>query len=111
MSGKPKKTGISRQAITANRLADGRVVYVDAGGAWVTDFARAQTLDAGDEERWLARARADEVAGVVVNPYAIALAEGSEPVPATLRELIRARGPTVETQAADREGPPDDAHV
>ena len=87
------------------------MVYLDAAGAWATDVARAHAIDAADEERWLARARADEVAGVVVSPYAIALVEGPEPVPATLREIIRARGPSVETRVSDREGSPDDAHV
>ena len=111
MLDKARRTGNSRQAITANRLADGRVVYVAADGAWVTDFARAHALDAGNEERWLARAAADEVAGIVIGPYAIALAEGPAPVPATLRERIRARGPTVETLVSDGEGSQDDAHV
>ena len=103
---------MSRQAITANRLTDGRVVYLDPTGAWVTDIARARAIDAADEATWLARARADESACLVVAPYAIALTDTPARSPATLREVIRSRGPTVETEAtSDRKGFHHNAHV
>jgi sulfite reductase (NADPH) hemoprotein beta-component len=103
---------MSYRVITANRLNDGRVVYFGSGGEWVTDIARAFAFDASGEESWMARARDDESACVVVNAYAIEIEDPASPVPVSLRERIRSRGPTVETRVP---GSPqeiaDDAHV
>ena len=88
--------------ITANRLADGVVVFQtddaptrDAG--WSEDFNRAVVLpDAAATKAALARAAADADRNVVVDVYAFAVeARNGHVVPKALREAIRAAGPTV----------------
>jgi hypothetical protein len=91
------------QVITANRLSDGRVVYLDAAGGWTTVLDAAR-LHAGDAvAAGLATAVAAAARQEVVDPYAVAVAErpgecrGERPgawVPTSLRERIRAFGPT-----------------
>lgn len=81
--------------ITANRLSDGRVVFRTAGG-WSADVAEAERLDGKDAvAAALEGAQADTAANLVVDVYAIAVAEeAGRLVPAKLRERIRATGPT-----------------
>ena len=83
------------EVITANNLADGRVVFQATTG-WVHDINAAQVLDNKDATAAaLARANADAVANVVVEPYAIAVKRGPGGLaPTKLREAIRAAGPT-----------------
>lgn len=81
------------KAVTGNRLADGRVVYLDANHAWTEQLAEALLLDAADAEPVLAAAksRIREVASAY-------LIEADDKGPAgreALRETIRAAGPTV----------------
>lgn len=83
------------EIVTANRLSDGRVVFLAADG-WTRDIAAAlvpadkEALDAA-----LARAAADAAANLVVEPYAIAVRrDGATLVPERLRERIRVGGPT-----------------
>jgi hypothetical protein len=85
------------KVITANRLADGRVVYLRALADWVEDIAAATAFDGAESEvRLTAAAKAAEAANVVINPYAIELAADDRGVrAAALRERIRAQGPTV----------------
>jgi hypothetical protein len=100
---------MSRKVITANRLSDGRVVYLRApadpaspspsagfaAASWVDSIAAATPLDDADAEaRLTAIAKDAEARCVVLNPYAIELA-GDSARAATLRERIRAHGPTV----------------
>jgi hypothetical protein len=80
------------KAITANSLADGDVVFWNAG-QWVERFAEAEifTDDATAEEA-LARAAQPTV---VVEPYVIDLVEeGAVHTPVSYRERLRALGPT-----------------
>lgn len=78
--------------VTANRLADGEVVWLGAGGRWV-DQCRCARIFGADDDVTAAVARA---AGAVVEPYAIDVtAERGYPVPVRLRERIRASGPTI----------------
>jgi len=81
--------------ITANSLADGRVVFQTPIG-WVHDIAAAEILLSKEGlEAALARANADAAANRVVEPYAVEVKrEGARLVPAKLRERIRADGPT-----------------
>ncbi len=98
--------------ITANRLADGVVVFQtqdarsqdaqcqdaqcqDAG--WSEDFNRAAVLpDAEATKAALARAGEDATRNLIVDPYAFAVeARNGHVVPKALREAIRAAGPTV----------------
>lgn len=100
---------MSRKVITANRLSDGRVVYLRAPAApaspapsagfaaasWVDSITAATAFnDAATEARLTVIAKDAEARCVVLNPYAIELA-GDGARPATLRERIRAHGPTV----------------
>ena len=88
------------QAVTANRLRDGAVVFLTAAGSWsraVNDSAIART---GDEAAALlaigTQAAADRI---VVEPYLFEVtAEGGAIQPVSTRETIRAFGPSVEEQ-------------
>jgi hypothetical protein len=82
--------------ITANRLADGVVVFQSADGNWSEDFNRAAVMaDARATADALARAKEDEGANLVVDPYAVPVEErNGHFAPKALREAIRAAGPT-----------------
>jgi hypothetical protein len=86
----------SIQAITANRLNDGRVVFLSATG-WDTKVDAAEIFpDAQTAQGGLERAMASVAAGDVVEPYAIAVIAADQQVtPVLLRERIRAEGPTI----------------
>jgi Protein of unknown function (DUF2849) len=83
--------------ITANRLADGVVVFQTADAGWSEDFNRvALLLDAEAAKAALARANEDATRNLVVDPYAFAVeVRNGHVVPKALREAIRASGPTV----------------
>jgi hypothetical protein len=84
--------------VTANRLDDGLVVYLNGAG-WSERIDDAGV--AGDDAaagRLLARAEGPGQAVRVVDPYLIEVTrEGAAPRPVSHREAIRARGPTVRT--------------
>ena len=88
---------MTQQAYTANRLHDGRVVYLTSGGAWseyIDDAAVAE--DEPDLEALCIMAVAATAACIVVEPYAIIVTSDGKTVTAErLRERIRAQGPTV----------------
>ena len=83
--------------IAANRLADGLVVFLTKDGTWTEDFNRAEVIrDAAASAEALMRAQVDEAANVVVDAYAVPVEERNGHIaPKTLREAIRAAGPTV----------------
>jgi hypothetical protein len=87
------------KVITANRLDDGIVVFLDDAGGWPLEIAKARILEDGpDLDGALAYAKDQHDARVIVEPYPIdvEVKEGGLPVPVRLRELIRAQGPTVD---------------
>lgn len=88
---------MSAQVMTANRLRDGDVVYLAAGGGWsmwLRDAAVAR--DEAGQAELEACARQAERDQVVVGPYLMAVAESEAgPQPIGTREKIRAKGPTV----------------
>ena len=94
---KASKGAVGPQAVTANRLVDGIVVFLDGNGHWserpqdsavATDKAAADALMAAAEHTVEQR--------VVVGPYLMEVVDGpSGPEPLKLRERIRAGGPTV----------------
>ena len=88
-----------QEMITANRLPDGIVVFLDAQGGWTEDFHRAGILeDAAAKANALAQATAAAEANLVVDPYPIELElRAGHLAPKALRERIRATGPTVRT--------------
>ena len=92
---------MSGYIVSANRLSDGRVVYFSAGPErWAENIdASAWGRDAAAGDGLLARARAGEAGRIVVDPYVLEAEFGPDGIaPASLRERLRATGPSVETQ-------------
>ena len=91
------RKGAQFQAVTANRLADGIVVYLTADGGWsvsLQDAAVAEGKEAA--EALLARAEPTVTGNMVVEPYLFEVArEASGIRAASVRETIRQAGPTV----------------
>ncbi len=83
--------------VTANRLADGVVVFQTAEAGWSEDFNRAAVLpNAEATKAALARAADDMTRNLVVDAYPFPVeARNGHVVPKALREAIRAAGPTV----------------
>lgn len=88
---------MTQQILTANRLGDGRVVFLTVAGTWSTGLAGADiAADDAGFARLEAKGKDDEAARLVVGPYLIEVAEIDGIVePLRLRERIRAGGPTV----------------
>ena len=88
----------AQKALTANDLVTGRVIFLARGDAdgWTLRFSEAQVFgDEAEAETALARAKAQTVR--IADPYLIDLAEqGGFVAPLSLRERIRALGPTTE---------------
>ncbi len=87
---------MTSKIVTANRLGDGLVVYLNgAGWSERIDDARVAGDDAA-ASRLLAQAEGPGQAIRVVDPYLIEVTgEGAVPRPVRHREVIRALGPTV----------------
>jgi hypothetical protein len=83
--------------ITANRLADGVVVFQTGDAGWSEDFNRAAVQpDPEAAKAALARAAEDMTRNIVVDAYAVAVeVRNGHVAPKALREAIRAAGPTV----------------
>ncbi len=85
------------QAVTANRLTDGDVVYFTAAGDWSLWLKDSQVADGKEDcAKLLASAEPAVAAQLVIDPYLfeVAVDEG-EIVPASVREKIRMAGPTI----------------
>jgi sulfite reductase (NADPH) hemoprotein beta-component len=83
--------------ITANRLADGVVVFQTADGSWSEDFNHAAVrADAPASAAALAHAKEDEAQNLIVDAYAVPVEiRNGHMAPKALREAIRAAGPTI----------------
>ncbi|CAL1691303.1 hypothetical protein MMB232_01439 [Brevundimonas subvibrioides] len=79
--------------VTANRLSDGRVIYLGDGDRPVDSVAEAVAFD--DDGAEAARARAAGRPEVFVNPYLVEVADHAFVGRDRLKELIRSAGPTV----------------
>jgi hypothetical protein len=88
-----------QEMITANRLPDGIVVFLDPQGGWTEDFHRAAIIeDAAARTSALTQATAAAEANLIVEPYPIELElRAGHLAPKALRERIRATGPTIRT--------------
>ncbi len=88
-----------KEMITANRLADGIVVFLDGENGWSEDFHLGAIFeDAASKAQGLAAAAKAAQANLVVDPYPIELEmRAGHLAPKALRERIRATGPTVRT--------------
>jgi hypothetical protein len=83
--------------VTANRVADGAVVYRHADGGWTTDIDGAVVATDADGARTLMAAAVDDDLRAV-GPYIapVKLSAGGHVRPGNLRELIRLGGPTID---------------
>ncbi|MBI1239043.1 MAG: DUF2849 domain-containing protein [Alphaproteobacteria bacterium] len=94
------------EVLTANRLADGEVVYLADGEAWVGDLSGARLAHTKDEAAALEAIGQNAVRQLkVVAPYLIAVegAGGALSVKSA-RERIRAAGPTVRRDLGKQAG-------
>jgi hypothetical protein len=84
-------------AITGSRLNDGLVLYATPGGTWSERFADAEIFtDKPAADAGLKRAEAALADQIMLSAYLFEVALGGDaPAPASVREQIRARGPTV----------------
>jgi len=83
-------------AVTANRLADGVVVWLTGEGRWSEAIADAAVATTGDGVHdLLTTAQKDENTAVGAYAAAVGLTAEGRAAPANLRERIRAGGPTV----------------
>jgi hypothetical protein len=84
--------------VTANRLRDGRVVWLAENGGWVEDYADAAILIGGAIDAGLSKAQEAERTQEIVAPYEVDVADaGSGPMPVKCRERVRVVGPSVRT--------------
>ena len=83
------------QAVTANRLADGAVVFRRADGQWVLRVEEAAAVAGEAAQAVLIAAERDAAAAIVVGPYLIEVeTTAGDPAPIGYRERIRAYGPS-----------------
>ncbi len=82
--------------ISANRLQDGLVVWLDKQHNWVDDLAQAHVFDAQELEPAQAAAKSALAANLIVDPMPRpAQLSDAGPVPEDFREQLRSRGPSV----------------
>src|SRR5262245_63862894 len=82
--------------VTANRLADGAVIYRTAQGGWTNDLATAAVVTtAPDASELLTAALADRLSAVDAYVAPVAFTPGQRVIPGNLRERIRCDGPSV----------------
>jgi hypothetical protein len=85
------------RVLTANRLHDGIVVFLDFEGAWGESLAQAVVAHSPDEVRALEdRGAYDAARNIVVEPYLVEVREvGGQLTPIRQRERVRAAGPSI----------------
>ena len=88
---------VQGKVITANKLVDGVVVYLAAGGAWTEQLAEARFLTDDSQQARLSRlAEKDVERLLIVDPYLMDAAQSANGLaPVSQRETIRATGPTI----------------
>jgi Protein of unknown function (DUF2849) len=91
------------QMIIANRLVDGIVVFLAPGEAWQPAIAEGVVIDDDAEaQRLLGVAKQHEARCLVIDPTLIEVkVDNGQVRPTEIREVIRAFGPTVRTDAPD----------
>lgn len=91
---RPKLKPDTPKAVTAWETASGITVYMTTDGTWTQDAAKIAAFVGDEAEARLADAQTQE--GVVTDPYFMEVtADGDIAGRETLRETIRAEGPTV----------------
>lgn len=102
------KPATAPMVFTANRLRDGRVVWLGEAAAWVERLAEAQVFAPAEAPAGLALAQQGERDRQVVGAYgAEVVIRNGVPMPVKFRERLRAQGPSV--SAEPRQGSADTA--
>jgi len=85
------------QVVSANRLSDGTVVYLDSHGNWVESLAAAAIFSTEAEvEAGLRQAQAAIAENKVIDVLPVPVEQGTDGLHAiSLRNAIRELGPTV----------------
>jgi hypothetical protein len=93
-----------QQLIIANRLSDGRVVFLAPDHGWDTSIDAAAVVgDDAEAQRLLGVAKRHEAESIVIDPQLIEVAIVNGRLrPTAIREAIRAFGPTVRTDLEAR---------
>jgi hypothetical protein len=91
------KTSAHISVLTANRLSDGVVVFLDYEGSWAEGIATAAIARYPQEARALeARGAHDAGRNRVVEPYLVEVRETADGlVPIRTRERVRIAGPSI----------------
>lgn len=89
--------GARFQAVTANLLTSGEVVYWSAQSTWTLDPDEAKVVEGAEAAAaLLADATPADVESRVLDPYLFEVVDkDGKMVPASVRETIRAAGPTI----------------
>lgn len=104
-SARPKLKPDTPKAVTAWDTCSGRTVYLKADGDWSEDVMDAVVLIGDEADEALATAAKDE--GRVTDPYFMQVKpEGGVDGRETIRETIRANGPTTHLQFGKQAGNP-----
>lgn len=80
--------------VTANRLLDGRIVWLDESQKWCDHISQAGQFSYEKAETALKVAQESSAQQEVVGVYEVLAQAGTPPQPVTMREKIRAYGPT-----------------
>jgi sulfite reductase (NADPH) hemoprotein beta-component len=94
------------KVISANRLGDGAVVFTAQNGAWIEaiDQAALYASEAEAQAR-LAVVREDVKRNLIVDPFLVDVAADGDRLRAvSLRDEIRARGPTIDYAPKTQDG-------
>lgn len=84
------------QVVSANRLTDGTVVYLDSQGNWVESLAGARLFESENVQAGLDQAKEAIAASKVIDAFAVPVAQSADGLHAvSLRNAIRELGPTV----------------
>ncbi|MXV45093.1 DUF2849 domain-containing protein [Saccharibacter sp. 17.LH.SD] len=86
--------------LTATRLLDGRIVWRDAAGIWQEHVGKAAQMTLEEAEPALEKAQETAVSQGVMGVYVVLAHEGHPPQPVTMKEHIRAFGPSVHPEFA-----------
>lgn len=81
--------------VTANRLLDGRIVWRDRFGKWREDIRQASQFTTEEAEKVLDDAIHQAQQEGVVGVYEVRVKAGPVPQPVSMREHVRAFGPSV----------------
>jgi len=94
------------QVVTANRLQDGRVVYLTGAGGWSERLGDGEVAaDEAETARLMATAARAEAEQLVVAAYLIEVTGGPGDLePVRYREVIRAQGPSVRSDLGKQAG-------